>query len=605
MCGITGFFSYENKINPKKYYEAHLKIAHRGPDDEGFISYTDNQLEFFKGNDTDRYFSKLSHINDAKESNLIIGHRRLSIIDLSYHGHQPFEFENLFLSYNGEIFNYIELREELKKEGYIFTTKTDTEVFLKAYHFWGVEAFNKFNGMWAASIYNMDDNSLVLTRDRFGIKPLYYSNDNESLYFASEVKFITEFVNVSLNQNIVNEYLDNCHLDFSEDTFYNEISELAPGSYLIYNSEKIIIKEYWTFTPNLNDDISYEKAQNNISMLFDKSIDFRMRSDVEVGSLLSGGLDSNAIVGNLNYRNNLGKNFQVFSAVFNDEKFSEKKYIDITLKKTPLLKENFIYPNPDEIKDKLDKILYFQEFPFRSLSVFSQFEIYNYIKKNTNVKVLLNGQGSDEQFAGYTYHYIYLLAQHLKDFKLLNYLKELNMYSKNRNVKKIKETINVVKLILKNDRKYLQFDSNILTSKLFSEFKYTPMREYLRYEDRNSMMASVESRLPFMDYNLIEYSFKIRNEYKIHNGENKKILRDTVKSYIPEEILNRKDKMGFVSPQEVWQKSILKDLILSKLNDIPATLQGFVKDYYDNGHNEWAKVWRIFCFYYWKKLNGL
>jgi len=288
-----------------------------------------------------------------------------------------------------------------------------------------------------------------------------------------------------------------------------------------------------------------------------------MRSDVEVGALLSGGLDSNAIVGNLNSRGKLNNNLQVFSAVFEEESFSEKNYIEMTLSRISSLTGNFVYPSPYDIQEKLNHILYFQEFPFRSLAVFSQFEIYGNIKKNTDIKVVLNGQGSDEQFGGYTYHYIYLLAGYLKEFKLMSYLRELNYYAKYRSISKVVESLNVLKLMLKSIREFSCFDVDMLTSKMFSEFQYTPMREYLRYEDRNSMMASIESRLPFMDYNLIEYSFTLKNEYKISKGVNKRVLRDVVKNYVAEDIIQRKDKMGFISPQEVWQKTILKDLILS------------------------------------------
>ena len=198
MCGITGFFSYHKKISLRKYYRAHLKISHRGPDDEGFIAVCDDKIERLRGSDSDKTFSNLRHIENLKNSNLVIGHRRLSIIDLSSAGHQPFNFESLYLSYNGEIYNYIELRDELISLGYTFYTKTDSEVFIKAYHCWKEEAFNKFNGMWAASIYDARDNKLVLTRDRFGIKPLYYSNYDGALYFSSETKFIKDFISFKI-----------------------------------------------------------------------------------------------------------------------------------------------------------------------------------------------------------------------------------------------------------------------------------------------------------------------------------------------------------------------------------------------------------------------
>jgi asparagine synthase (glutamine-hydrolysing) len=314
MCGITGYFSYQNKVQPKSFYQAHLLLKHRGPDDEGFISLQNNNIEFLRGDDSNTQILKQKHINESQETNLLLGHRRLSIIDLSTDGHQPFEFKGLYLTYNGEIYNYIELRDELKTKGYSFQTQTDTEVFLKAYHCWGVEAFNKFNGMWAAGIYHKKENKLVLTRDRFGVKPLYYSYQNNRLFFASEVKFIRKFIKVSLNKKVAQAYLDDCLLDYSKETFFNEINELEPAHFLEFDNENVQIKKYWTFQPKIDKSISYDEAKQKVSQLFDKAIDYRMRADVEVGSLLSGGLDSNAIVGNLNHRNKMTDSFHTFTA---------------------------------------------------------------------------------------------------------------------------------------------------------------------------------------------------------------------------------------------------------------------------------------------------
>jgi asparagine synthase (glutamine-hydrolysing) len=598
MCGITGYFSYKNKIQPRDFYQAHLLLKHRGPDDEGFASLQNNQLELLRGNDSNQKASEQRHISESQETNLLLGHRRLSVIDLSTDGHQPFEFEGLYLTYNGEIYNYIELRDELKNKGYSFQTQTDTEVFLKAYHCWGVEAFNKFNGMWAAGIYHKKDNKLLLTRDRFGIKPLYYAYKNNELFFASEVKFIRKFVETNLNKKVAQAYLDDCLLDYSSETFFKEINELEPAHYLEFNNNNIQSKKYWLYQSKIDYSITYEEAKEEISKLFNQSIDYRMRADVEVGSLLSGGLDSNAIVYNLNYRNRMNETFHTFTADFKEEEFSEKLYVDETIKNIPKLKPHFIYPDPDKLKEKLEKILYYQEFPFRSLAVFSQYEIYQHIAKYTQVKVLLNGQGSDEQFAGYSYHYFYALVD---DLKLGNFKEFFTMF---KFIKQIKNTSTfyLFKTIIK-----LLLNKETLNKKLFSEFQITPLREYLRYEDRMSMMVSKETRLPFMDKDLIEYSFKLKNNYKINSKQNKAILRSVV-NYVDKKIINRKDKQGFVSPQENWQQEQLKALMLEVFQDnnymvLDKNVKTHVNDYFQGKSNNVYQIWRWFCFLKWQNIS--
>jgi len=307
MCGITGFFSYKNKIDTKKYYKAHLKITHRGPDDEGFIYKNgNNQIEYLKGNDTIDELQDGTHIVEKEPSNLILGHRRLSIIDLTSNGHQPYNYKQLSLVYNGEIYNYIELRDELKELGYGFETDSDTEVFLKAYHCWGVEAFNKFNGMWASAIYDENKNTILLIRDRFGIKPLYYSLVDDNLIFGSEIKFVSSFMDkLYVNEQMVYEYLRFNHLDHTNQTLFKDILQLEPNSYMVFSKEGIEILNYWELEEEKN--ISKEDIEKKLN----DAISLRMRSDVEVGSLLSGGIDSSIILGIINQKKYTDK-FQTF-----------------------------------------------------------------------------------------------------------------------------------------------------------------------------------------------------------------------------------------------------------------------------------------------------
>ena len=623
MCGITGFFSYKNKIDTKKYYKAHLKIAHRGPDDEGFIYKNENnQLEHLKGNDTINEYQNRTYIINKSPSSMILGHRRLSIIDLTSHGHQPFVFENLYLVYNGEIYNYIELREKLEKLGYQFKTDGDTEVFLKAYHCWGVESFNKFNGMWAAAIYDEKQDTILLSRDRFGIKPLYYSLVDDNLIFGSEIKFVSSFMDeLYPNEQMVYEYLRFNYIDHTNQTLFKDIYQLEPNSYMIFSQDNIKIAQYWDLKEekNVSKDIIEHKLKDAINL--------RMRSDVEVGSLLSGGIDSSIILGIIENEHTIDK-FQTFSAVFEEEEFSEKKYIDKFQTKNIQLNKNFIYPKAEELVSCVNELIYTQEEPFRSLAVYSQYKIYKSIKENTNTTVLLNGQGADEIFTGYTeYYYIYLLEL-LRILKFDKFVLEFNCFARNRKLKKttLLKQLAIVYLrdIFHKSDKYHIFNKkftinkkkkkfkNILKNSLWNSLAYSALREYLKYEDKNSMRFSLESRLPFLDFRLVQSAFSLDDSKKIKNGVSKVALRDIAKDKIPYETLNRKDKMGFISPQEVWQKTFLVDEFDKVFEEIKISgifdfidndkIYSVYQNYKNNKLNDWPLIWRIYSIYKWKKV---
>lgn len=624
MCGITGYFSYKNQVDTKKYYEAHKKIAHRGPDDEGFLYKNDNNcLEYLKGNDTIDEYQNREHIANKSPSSLILGHRRLSIIDLTAQGHQPFVFEHLSLVYNGEIYNYIELRDELIELGYKFTTNSDTEVFLKAYHCWGVNAFNKFNGMWASAIYDEEKDETLLVRDRFGIKPLYYSFIDDNLIFGSEIKFITSFFDkLDTNEQAVYDYLRFNYINHNEKTFFKNICQIEPNIYLIYSKNGLKKYSYWDVEDKIEN-----ISMDNISNRLEKSIQLRMRSDVEVGSLLSGGIDSSTILGMINHKGYVSK-FQTFSAVFKEDKFSEKKFIKKFETNNIDLQKHYIYPDATKLEEIIGELLYTQEEPFRSLAVYSQYEIYKYIHVNTNVKVLLNGQGADEIFTGYTeYYYVYLIELFLS-LKFLSFKKEFVAFSKNRNIKytlllkqllvnfistyiRKKDKYRIFKKDFKITKKRKKFKSSLKNS-LWNSLTFSALREYLMYEDKNSMRFSLESRLPFLDFKLVEEAFLLDNSNKIKNGISKVVLRGIAKDKIPNETLNRKDKMGFVSPQEIWQKTILKksfdevfkDIEVNGLFDFLDNKQIYrvYTEYKEGELDDWSFIWRIYCLYQWKKV---
>jgi len=636
MCGISGFYSLDKEINLDKYYKAHLLLKHRGPDDEGFAVMANHKMCCARGDDTIENFKNLAHIRSFGSSRLVIGHRRLSIIDLTWRGHQPMndEDERFWFVSNGEIYNYIELRKDLERLGYSFKSSSDSEVFLTAFKEWGVDSFNKFNGMWAAVIYDKMEDKLILIRDRFGIKPLFYFIKNNSVYFSSEVKFLLQFMDKpEINEQIASEYILFCLLDHVSETMFKDIYQLEPGHYAEFVNGAIQTRQYWKYLPKINKNMAYKTAIEELDRIFRSSVDLRMRSDVPVGSLLSGGIDSTAIVCDLHRRGKIRENnFNSFSAVFKEEEFSEKSYIEKTVGKIGCI-PHYVYPDPDKVEDEIKNILYYQEFPFRSLSVYSQWCLYKHIKKETPVVVLLNGQGGDEIFGGYTSHYNSLISEHLRTFKFLTAIKEAKQYLKYRAVNIVDMMILTARTILPNftdllmhiikyHSKFLKksfkfnkspkYSNNYFLQDTFSNLMFSAIREYLRYEDRDSMAFSLETRLPFMDFNLIEFGYTLPDDYKIKDGINKRILRDFARGFTTKEAVERTDKMGFVSPQEKWQKTLLKgytNRIITKKNieDNFPFLDGkriisAYNNYLKGRNKDWSFFWRICCLFEWKKL---
>lgn len=639
MCGITGYFG-NKKIDLKKYYKAHLLLKHRGPDDEGFIVNDNSKIKFAKGDDTIDYFSRCDHIESFGESNFVIGHRRLSIIDLTPKGHQPMtdNKSRYYVVLNGEIYNYIELKKELVELGYTFESNSDTEVFLYSYIEWGEKCFNKFNGMWAAAIYDSEKEELVLTRDRFGVKPLYYYLEDGNLFFSSEVKFLLQFIEkIEINKDLAIDYILNCSLDHLPSTMFNDIYQLEPGAYAVFKIKELRHKEYWTYVPKINKKLNYHETTKMLEDLFSSAVDLRMRSDVAVGSLLSGGLDSTAIVCDIHKRYDKKiKDFQTFSAVFKEKEFSEKNYIEKTIEKTGFV-PGYVYPDTKKFSDDIDDILYYQEFPFRSLSVFSQWYLYKHIKTKSDAVVLLNGQGSDEVFGGYTDNYYSYIAEKLRLLKItsaLNEIKSVNHYRKLSLFSIVVKSVNAFfwhhridlsKLARKKSFSKIRFKKlrcktvtkNIFLQDLFSNLRFKSLPEYLRYEDRNSMAFSLEARLPFLDYRIVELGYSLPDDFKIKNGINKRIVRDFARHYCPEEIVERKDKTGFISPELLWFKTILKDEMASVLTNKKILTEHFdfldadklierfnryMSDTKSYNTQDAYLFWRIYCLYKWKKV---
>ncbi|NMB98792.1 MAG: asparagine synthase (glutamine-hydrolyzing) [Thermoanaerobaculaceae bacterium] len=620
MCGICGLVGFNGKKQDYlKILKMNSTLKHRGPDDEGYLSFDldKNQTEIYFGNDTpqetigrDFLYSPSKSLVQGKENLpnpiLLFGHRRLSIIDLSPLGHQPMCNENgtIWLIFNGEIYNYIELKAELLEKGHTFVSKTDAETIVHSYEEWGERCVEKFNGMWAFAILDLKKKAIFCSRDRSGVKPFYYFNDKKEFVFASEIRALKAIRDFNHNEKIVWDYLVLRKTNHTEETFYKEIYELPPAHNIIVNFDGILtIRKYWEcdyFGKQEEKIVSINEEANEISKLIEESIRIRLRSDVAIGSCLSGGLDSSTIVANVNRilsDGNQHQNFQLknlqktFTAAYNNKKYDESRFVEI-LKSKYQFDSKFVYPQKEEFLDDVGKLIQVQEEPFSSTSVYAQYRVMKLAREN-GITVLLDGQGADELFGGYLNYFNNYLIQSISKFKPQIFSKEIYYAISKRGVSPLSifkgllkepikafflnDTVNIRKRIFKeprfikkdffNDyRKEVYTEAQELKKTLFSlnkklqsDFCGGQLRALLRYEDKNSMAFSIESRTPFADdINLIDRVVSLPSYCKISCGWQKFILRKASEKLLPKEICWRKDKMGFETPEREWIQYFLQ-----------------------------------------------
>ncbi|UAY52057.1 asparagine synthase (glutamine-hydrolyzing) [Ferruginibacter albus] len=566
MCGIAGIISTDkrllNRDNLQRMTDA---LSHRGPDGEGFWMNVNSTVGF--------------------------GHRRLSIIDLSASAAQPMHYLDRYtIIYNGEIYNYIELKEILQKQGYHFKSKTDTEVILAAYDYWKEECLFRFDGMFAFAIYDAIEDTLFAARDRFGEKPFYYYKDDDHLFFASEMKALWALgINKEVNPKMLLNYLTIGYVQNTVDkkeTFFKSISSLTPAHYLKLNisSKNFEIKTYWRLNKEYGVKISDKEAIEKFTELFTTSIKRRLRSDVPVGTSLSGGLDSSSIVTIINQLYATGcADYKpaCFSAVFPGFEKDETPYINSVINKFRL--NSFtVRPSADELITTFKKICYHQEEPFHSSSVYAQYKVFELATQN-NVKVLLDGQGADESLAGYSKYIHWYLQEIIGHRKLQLAGKEMKALRRNQvpiqwSVKNVLATFfppHVAVFLEKKAYKKITGHTD-LTNDFINSFKgmewggiFKPivtnlndilyfntiqfgLEELLRFADRNSMAHGREVRLPFLSHELIEFIFSLPANFKIHDGWTKWILRKSMDKRLPDDIVWRKNKIGYEPPQEQW-----------------------------------------------------
>jgi len=558
MCGISGIINFNtNPVQEKEIRLMMQKMKHRGPDDDGVFI----------------------------ENNVGLGFVRLSILDLSVAGHQPMlSNDNRYaIIFNGEVYNYIEIREELKDD-FIFNTGTDTEVVLAAFQKWGKACLDKFNGMFAFVIYDKQTKEIFAARDRYGIKPFYYYQDDEKFIFASEIKSILPLVNKQANDSIIFDYLLYNRTDHSEQTFFKNIKKLPHGSYLTINNFKVEVNIWY----DLSDKIKNQKSLSpeDYRALFNDSIKLRLRADVPIGVSLSGGIDSSAIVSSLIKDFNL-TNLNTFSAVYGkDEPSDESEFIDVF--KSMVKNMHYTYPNANTFFNDFNDFIDTHNEPVPDIGPYAQYKVMELASKS--VTVTLDGQGADEQLGGYHYFFGSYYRELLRDFKLLKFITEnIHYLKKHHSINALKYMIYYLSpnfLQEKTNRSTfpsidtgfidnnnstkqinkLLYNPKSLNESLFQHFK-SKLEHLLKWEDLNAMHFSIESRVPFLDYRLVEATLNTPSDQKIYKGETKHILREALKNILPEKIANRKDKKGFTNPRDKWFKTEqFKNYIMELLN---------------------------------------
>lgn len=566
MCGIAGIASLSNsKVDLEVVKKMTDVLSHRGPDGEGHW------------------------MND--EGTVALGHRRLSIIDLSHAADQPMHYMDRYVMiFNGEIYNYLELKEECIEQGYSFKTSSDTEVVMALFDCKREHCLQSLDGMFAFVIWDKVGNELFCARDRFGEKPFYYTIDQQQrLLFASEMKALwAAGVEKRADETMVYNYLANSLVEDPADrtsTFYSNIRKLAPAHYFSLKAGRNNVSQikYWDIDlSNQNEHITVEQARDRLSELFFTSVSRRLRSDVPVGSSLSGGVDSSLVVCAIDVLNKDNKIIQkTFSAQFPGSKKDESSYQRLIVDGYNI-QAFFVRPSTESLQQNLHTLVYHQEEPFIHASIAAQFEVFKLAREN-NVTVLLDGQGADEIFAGYhQFYHAYLKGLKRKD--TASYRRErqafLHLHADNKinysSADKWKSYLKkVIPARLQNklhtkmteatllERKFVnnatasrmkttEFDS--LQQALYYETVCSGLETLLRYADRSSMANSREVRLPFLSHELVEFVFSLPDHFKIRNGWTKWIMRTTFDQLVPKEILWRKDKIGYEPPQEAWLK---------------------------------------------------
>ena len=636
-------------------------LKHRGPDDEGYvlINSSTGKSEPRSGDETVAGLqATMKHISTPPgfRFNVALGHRRLSILDLSAAGHQPMGNEggDIWIVHNGEIYNHAELREELKDRGHVFRSRTDTEVILHSYEQWGEACLSRFNGMWAFAIWDSRSMKLFCSRDRFGIKPFYYFYQDRRFIFASEIKALlaTGFIERRPNNQSIFDYVSYGLKDYSEDTFLDGIKQLRGGHCLEFqvNNQELDINRYYDLPLiHRSKKVTDGEYALEFRQLLEDSIRLRLESDVDTGTCLSGGLDSSSIVcliDKLMIETGLklpgaGNVHKTFSARFCETGYDEGPFIQEVVKKTGV-DAYYTFPTGESTWEKLPLLIWHQEEPCSRQYLSGQWDVYK-LAGQSGVKVVLDGQGGDELLAGYGIYYAALFSYLMRTFQWPELVRESVMYSRLYGKSAVVDLLKspyyfmpewarsrVRSLTGVDGDPCLSADfkashtgylfqkrsepgrpADFFDAYLYDKFTGSYLPGLLHDQDRNSMAHSIESRMPFLDYRLVELAFSMPWQQKIRRGRRKYVLRNAMKGIIPETIENRVDKMGFLNPVQDW----LKKSFGAEVAEIIGSQSFKQRDYFDhfrvakeykahqNGQkNIWLTIWRWVNLELWLRM---
>lgn len=650
MCGILAIVNKKKQsFTADKLTAAAAIIRHRGPDDEGFLTWTPGEKpEIWAGADTDAStiaYWNYKQIDPAKHFKVGFGHRRLSILDLSPLGHQPMLLPEagLAITFNGEVYNYLEIKEELEKKGHMFKGTSDTEVILHAWQEWGVKCLDKFNGMFAIGILDYLKNEFYIVRDRFGVKPVFYYEGANAIYFASEIKQITTSPDYrfELNEQVTRHFLGTGVSDFTDETFYKGVKKLLPGHYLRIDlsKENIEVKrtKWYTLTPKKWNG-TYDEAVVKLRELLIDAVRLRLRSDVTIGSCLSGGLDSSSIVciaADLLKQKGDYVGQETVTSRYPYKEYDEWEFAQAVIDQTGV-HPHTIYSTFEQLQQEIDTILWHQDGPGASMSLFSGWQVQ---KKTGEVglKVMLNGQGADEHLAGYFSHDLPLYAGLMAKMKLGTLYSEARNYKKENGKWPVSFLLGALQINLgpmaklmpaklkykgtgrtewlhdPNNEVQYATPAHSLHEHLVKQIYMAPLPGIVRYEDHNAMAFGIESRTPFLDYRLVEFDLGLPEEYILRKSVRKTILRDAMHGIIPEKVEKRRDKMGFVAPEEKWIKGEGRAWFMESIDKACKQFDGqllyaektkqYVTEVLDGKRPFDTVPWRLFCLQRWYDLQ--
>jgi len=660
MCGIGALLAARGALSSEALRAIQKTVRHRGPDDEGVVCFQSNDWTPHAegGPDTppEVYSAGLPYsptpaTDQLGDSALALTHRRLSILDLAPTGHQPMCTGDraCWIAYNGEIYNYIELRDELARLGHAFHTKSDTEVILAAYQQWGRECLHRFNGMFAFLLIDRTRRVLFAARDRFGIKPLYYWISPHGLVaLGSEIKQFSVLPGWSprVNGQRAYDFLNWGLFDHTDETLFEGVFQLRGGEALELDlgsealrravpNRRLPVYRWYELKPQSFSGTLAEAGQEFGRLLTD-SVRLRLRADVPVGSCLSGGLDSSSIVCVMNklLRQDDAHALQkTFSACSSVRRFDEREFIDEVVQHTTT-DAHYVYPRLEELFGALDRITWHQDEPFGSTSIYAQWHVFQLAAEN-GVKVMLDGQGADEQLAGYhgffgarysgllrRLHWLTLLDETRAARALHGYPTTLGLkYALNGVLPEwLRQPLRRLAGRPANSAPWLEMAAlradpvdpfrkaapaglGSVATMSRAQLTATSLPMLLHWEDRDSMAHSIEARVPFLDYRLVEFVLGLPEDYKIASGVTKRVMREGMQGVLPEKIRNRADKLGFVTPEEVWLREEGTVHFRKALRDSMDASGGILKPDVMRLLEETVEGKRAFSFLIWRLIS--